>query len=246
MRTLYLDIETTPHTAFVWRLFQENVGLSQLIQPSRVMCVAYRFDDEEMQFAAEWQRGGHKRMVKRIHAALSEADAVIHYNGTSFDEKHLNREFLQAGLNPPAPYHTIDLYRVIKQKFKFASSKLENIARELAIREGKLKTDFNLWRDCMDRVPEACAEMERYNREDVELLKDLYEDLLPWINRHPNVALIDGAEGSACTRCGSNQLQRRGQSTTSAGVFQRYQCQSCGAWSRGSKRLKTTELREAG
>lgn len=245
MKKLYVDIETTPHTAFVWRLFQENVGLSQLIEPSRVLCVAFKFDDEPMQFVAEWQRGGRKRMVKTLHKALSEADAVIHYNGTSFDEKHLNREFLQAGLKPPAPFKTIDLYRTIKQRFKFASSKLENIARELEIREGKLKTDFNLWRDCMAGDNFARTQMEDYNCEDVELLVDLYQELLPWIDRHPNVALMDGVAGKACTRCGSNQLHKRGQAATSAGVFQRYQCQDCGAWSRASTRLRTTPLREA-
>lgn len=244
MRVLYLDIETTPHQAFVWRLFQENVGLSQLIKPSRVLCVAYRFDDEPMQFVAEWQKGGRRKMIRALHKAMDEADAVVHYNGTSFDEKHLNREFLQAGLKPPSPYSTIDLYRTIKQRFKFASSKLENVARELEIREGKLKTDFNLWRDCMAGDPQARAEMEKYNREDVELLSGLYEELKPWINRHPNVALIDG-KSSGCTRCGSNDLQRRGVQHTSAGRFQRYQCKSCGGWSRSATRLSTTQLREA-
>lgn len=246
MRKLFLDIETSPHVAFVWRLFHENVGLSQLVEPSRVLCVAYKFDDEPMQFAAEWQRGGRLRFIKKIHAALDEADAVIHYNGTSFDEKHLNREMLQAGLTPPSPFHTIDLYRTIKQRFKFASSKLAQVASELEIREGKLKTDFSLWRLVMDGDAAAQAEMEAYNTEDVELLVDLYAELLPWINRHPNVALIDGETGDACTRCGSTNVQKRGLKATSAGVFQQYQCKDCGGWSRASKRVATTGLREQG
>lgn len=244
MRTLYLDIETSPHLAFVWRLFQENVGLSQLVEPSRVLCMAYAFDDEEMQFAAEWQRGGHEGMVRKLHAALEEADAVVHYNGVSFDEKHLNREFLQADLVPPAPYQTIDIYRTIKQRFKFASSKLEQVARELEVREGKLKTDFSLWRGVMEGNKESQAEMEAYNREDVELLRSLYPKLLPWMKRHPNVALYDGNIDLACTRCGSGFVERRGYTRTSAGVFPRFQCRECGGWGRGSKRVQTTGLRE--
>lgn len=244
MKTLYLDIETTPHVAYVWKLYDENIGLSQIIKPTRMLCVAYMFDEGDMEFAAEWQKGGHRGMVKRIHKAMDEADAVVHYNGASFDEKHLNREFLQAQLTPPSPYQTIDLYRAIKTKFRFASSRLQYISDALEIRQGKLHTDFTLWSGTLDGDPAARTEMETYNREDVELLVELYDELLPWITRHPNVALVDGvAEG--CTRCGSTLLQKRGKQFTTAGVFQRYQCQNCGGWNRGAKRLNTTALREA-
>lgn len=244
MRTLYLDIETTPHVAYVWKLYDENIGLSQIIKPTRMLCVAYMFDEGEMGFAAEWQKGGHRGMVKRIHKAMDEADAVVHYNGASFDEKHLNREFLQAGLTPPSPYQTIDLYRAIKQKFRFASSRLQYISDALEIRQGKLHTDFTLWRDTLDGNKDARAQMEEYNREDVQLLVDLYDELLPWITRHPNVGLVEG-QPFACTRCGSPDVQKRGRQFTTAGVFQRYQCKYCGGWSRGAKRLNTTALREA-
>jgi len=245
MRTLYLDIETTPHVAFVWRLFQENVGPSQLIEPSRLLCVAYAFDDEDMWFASEWQHG-NLDMVDQLWRALDEADAVVHYNGTSFDEKHLNREFLQVGLRPPSPYATIDVYRTIKQRFKFASSKLEQVARELEVRDGKLKTDFSLWRRVMEGDADAQAEMEAYNRQDVELLRELYPMLLPWMRRHPNAALYDtDGEVLACTRCASTEVQRRGYALTSTGRYPKFQCLKCGGWSRGINRVGTTPLREA-
>lgn len=245
MRKLYLDIETTPHVAFVWRLFDENVGLSQLIEPTRMLCVAWKFDDEETQFAAEWDRGGHDRMVKRIYDAVDQADAVVHYNGTTFDERHLNREFLQQGLTPPSRPHTIDLYRTIKSRFRFASGKLEHVAAAMELREGKLKTDFSLWRRVMEKDPAARAEMEAYNREDVELLVELYDALLPWIDRHPNSALFDGDELMRCTRCSSTDLIKDGYARTTAGVFQRYSCRLCGSRSRGAQRVGTTPLREA-
>jgi hypothetical protein len=245
VKKLFIDIETTPHVAFVWKLFDENVGLSQLIEPTRMLCVAWRFDDGEMEFAAEWERGGHARMVKRVYAAVDEADALVHYNGASFDEPHLNREFLQAGLNPPTRAQTIDLYRAIKGKFRFASGKLEYVARAMELREGKLKTDFSLWKRVMDGEPEARAEMEAYNKEDVELLVDLYDELLPWIDRHPNAALYEGDTLMRCTRCASTELIKDGFARTSAGVFQRYTCKECGGRSRGAKRTATTPLREA-
>jgi predicted RNA-binding Zn-ribbon protein involved in translation (DUF1610 family) len=244
MRKLFLDIETSPHVAYVWRLYDENVGLSQLIASSRVICVAWKFDDEPVEFAAEWA-GGHKRMLKRVHAAMNEADALVHYNGTSFDEKHLNREFLEAKMDPPARSMTVDLFKTIKGRFRFASGKLEHVASTLELREGKLKTDFTLWRDVLAGDPAARLEMETYNREDVELTESLYYELLPWIDKHPNVALYEGGDDLRCTRCGAADLVRDGYARTTAGTFQRYRCRQCGGQSRGMKRDSTTPLREA-
>jgi hypothetical protein len=247
MKKLFVDIETSPHVAFVWRLHDENVGLNQLIEPTRMLCVASQFDNEtEPALNAEWQQGGHRKMVRGIHGALDDADVVVHYNGQSFDEKHLNREFLQAGLQPPSAYKTIDLYRVVKQRFRFASSKLEQVARELEVREGKIKTDFELWRRVMEKDPAAREEMEYYCREDVALIVELYDLVLPWIDRHPNAALYEGDSLMRCTRCASDNLVKNGHSYTSAGVFQKYRCRECGGQSRGSHRISTTPLREVG
>lgn len=246
MRKLFLDIETSPHVAYCWRLYDETIGLSQVIEPTRMLCVAYGFDDEPVQFAAEWQRGGHEGMVNKLHAALDEADLVIHYNGASFDEKHLNREMLELGLTPPATFQTVDLFQTIKAKFRFASNKLEWVAKRLEIRDGKLKTDFELWRRVMEGDKAARKEMEEYAIEDTKLVAELYVELLPWITRHPNAALFaeDGVE--CCTRCQSTNLIKYGTAYTMAGNFQRYRCKDCGSQMRGAKRQGTTPLRPLG
>lgn len=245
MRKLFLDIETSPHVAYVWKLFDENISLEQLIEPSRVICVAWRFDEDSgTEFAAEWA-GGHKRMIKQIHNAIDQADAVVHYNGATFDEPHLNREFLQYGMDPPTRPQTIDLMQTIRRKFRFASNKLQHAADVLELREGKIKTDFTLWSRVLNGESAACKEMEAYNREDVELLVELYDELLPWIDRHPNVALYEGDDLMRCTRCAGTNLYKDGLVYTTAGAFQRYGCRDCGSRSRGSKREYTTPLREA-
>jgi len=246
MRKLFLDIETSPHIAYVWKLFDENIGIDQLIQPTRVICVAWKFDgDTGTEFAAEWDsRNGHKQMIKRVYNAVDEADAIVHFNGASFDEPHLSREFLEYGMDPPKRPQTIDLFKTIRSRFRFASGKLAHVSDVLELRDGKIKTDFTLWSRVLAGDPDARKEMEAYNREDVELLVELYDELLPWIDRHPNVALYEDDELMRCTRCASTQLIKNGTVRTTAGKFQRYQCNECGGNSRGSKRFGTTPLRE--
>jgi RNase_H superfamily len=253
---LFIDIETSPHVAYVWGLYNENIGINQIIEPTRMICVAWKFDKGPMQFASEWgeYRGkpspvmldsNREKMVKAVHDAVEKADAIIHFNGTSFDERHLNREFLQAGLKPPQRPQTIDLYRAIKNKFYFASNKLAQVSKELEIRDGKIKTDFDLWANVLAGDIKAQKLMERYNKEDVNLLVDLYDKILPWIDRHPNVALYKDDDRPRCTRCGSDHVTKHSIYRTSAGRFQRYLCSECGSTSRMSKRMGTTPLREA-
>lgn len=246
MKKLFLDIETSPHVAYVWKLFDENISLEQLIEPTRTICVAWKFDgDDSTDFAAEWEKGGHERMIKEVWRQIDEADAIVHYNGASFDEPHLSREFLEYGLDPPSRPQTIDLFKTIKHRFRFASGKLQHVSDVLAIREGKIKTDFTLWSRVLDGDSGARAEMEEYNREDVELLVDLYGALLPWIDRHPNVGLYEDDQLMRCTRCASTELIKAGFRRTTAGKFQLYKCNECGSVSRGSKRVGSTPLREA-
>lgn len=246
MKKLFLDIETSPHIAYLWSLFgDQHIGLDQLITPTRVICVAWKFDgDKTTSFASEWQ-DGHKGMVKKVYAAMDQADAIVHYNGASFDEPHLNREFLEAGLKPPSKPETIDLYQAIGRKFRFASKKLQHAADVLKLREGKIRTDFTLWSRVLDGDKAAQADMEEYNREDVELTEALYYAVLPWIDKHPNAALYEGDELMRCTHCASENLLKDGFHRTSAGVYQRYRCRDCGARSRGFKRGASTPLRES-
>ena len=245
MRKVFLDIETSPHVAYVWKLFDENISLDQLLVPTRVICLAWKFDgDEGTSFAAEWLTS-HEDMIKQTYDVINDADAIVHFNGTSFDEPHLNREFLEYGYDPPASPETIDLYRTIKSRFRFASNKLAHVSEELSLREGKLKTDFLLWRRVLDGETAAQDEMEKYNREDVELTQDLYEEILPWINKHPNVALYEDDTLMRCTHCASENLVKDGFHRTGAGIFQRYRCRDCGARSRGFKRDASTPLRES-
>ncbi|KKL77716.1 hypothetical protein LCGC14_2032160, partial [marine sediment metagenome] len=130
-----------------------------------------------------------KDFISLIYDMVDTADAIVHYNGKSFDMKHLNREFLLAKLDPPSPYKNIDLLSTMRQNFKFASNKLEWTSIQLGY-EGKVQNrGMQLWLDCMAGDTSAWREMKKYNIQDVRLLEDMYDALLPWIKNHPNWGL---------------------------------------------------------
>lgn len=234
MKILLLDIETSPNTAFVWGIFNENIPLSRLIETSDILCWSGKWLGEETGFFSSIQRHSKKKMLKGIHGLLSQADVVVTYNGNRFDLPILNREFLQAGMAPPAPYKSVDVYQTVKRKFRFVSNKLDHICAELGL--GKKKdTEFQLWVDCMNKDPVAWARMEAYNIHDVTLLEKVYLKVLPWMATHPNQSVYE--ETSCCPNCGGDKYQARGYAITRAYKYRRFQCNSCGAWFRGRDNL---------
>jgi|SRR5687768_143745 len=236
MKTLFLDIETAPNTAYVWGLFKETIPLARLIESRYILCWAAKWEGKNngVYFDSIQGRKHPKEMLTRVHGLLDEADTVVHYNGTSFDIPTLNKEFLTNGFSPPSPYKQIDLLRVVRKQFSFTSNKLDHVSKELELTNKVDHMGFELWVRCMQDDPEAWALMEEYNIGDLYPLEELYNKIRPWIPNHPNQGLYS-EDKAICPTCGGKHYHRRGTLTTRAGIYERYQCQDCGTWFRGNK-----------
>lgn len=229
-KLLVLDIETRPATAYVWGLFDQNISLNQLISPSAPICFAARFiGDRKMHFHSDWT-DGHFEMIKRAHELISEADAVVGYNSDSFDLRKLMGEFLLAGLAPPPPVTSVDLYKSVK-KLGFQSNKLAYIGPLLDIGQKVKHAGFELWSSVMAGDKAARKQMREYNIGDVELTEELYKAILPYIPNHPHL----GDNSGECGACGSNKVESRGWRRTKMFKTQRLFCRDCGSWSTGRR-----------
>lgn len=233
MKILLLDIETAPNVAWVWGIFKENIPIDRIISSGYVLCWAAKWLGEDDILFDSIYNSTPKKMLKKIHKLIEEADVVIHYNGTRFDIPTLNKEFLLHNILPPAPYKQIDLLKVARSKFKFTSNKLDYVAKSLGVGEKTKHLGYQTWIRCMEKDPEAWEIMEEYNKQDVRILEAVYQRLLPWIPNHPNHGLY--SDLMVCPSCGSDSLTRRGYSFTSAGKYQRYQCNACGSWCKDRK-----------
>lgn len=244
IRILHLDIEMAPSLATVWGLFNQNISIDQLIGDSEVLTWVAKWDGEPGVLTGSLVADGRKRMLKRIHRLIDEADAVVTWNGNGFDLKVLNKDFLLLGLSPPAPAKSIDLLQTSRTRFRFTSNKMDYVARKLGLKGKKKHRGHQLWLDCMNRKKSAFAEMMAYNKQDVVILEGIYKRFKPWITNHPHPALYTKDEAPVCRICGSSAMTKRGKAPTTVGLYQRYQCE-CGAWSRGSTNLLTPAKRKA-
>jgi len=243
VKILVIDIETKPSLAHVWSLWDENIPLDRLIESGEMICWSAKWLGEKKVSFADIHHDGKKEMVKQVWKLLDEADAVVHYNGKRFDVPYLQRAFLEEGLTPPSPYQQIDLFETVKRQFNFPSSKLQYAAEHL-LGKGKLPhAGFSVWERCMDGDEAAWKVMKKYNIMDVKITEELYGVIRPWIKAHPSRAAFTG--DNVCPKCGEEKLSKRGYVFLRTGRYQRFQCGSCGAWSRSTKRFDKTDVTEA-
>lgn len=242
MKILFLDLETSPNLAYVWSLWDQRIGINQLVSTTEVLCFGARWNDSKKVIFKSVHHHGKEEMLAEMHKLLTEADVVIGWNSISFDTKHMMREFLQAGMLPPAPYKDLDLMRVVKSQFRMPSNKLDYVAQLLGVGAKVKHSGFDLWLQCMAGEKAAWKEMKEYQIQDVNLLVDLYAILKPWVKSGPNSALHDGVP-DGCRNCSSTNLIRRGFAKTNTAVYQRYQCNDCGSWNRSGKAVASTSMR---
>lgn len=236
VKILILDIETLPNKGYMWGLFDQNFGLSQVIEWSQVASFAAKwYGEKKIHFYSDFHNG-HDEMVKAGWDLFNEADIIVHYNGKAFDVKHMHREFLLAGLGPPSPHRDIDLLTAVRSAFKFTSNKLDSVSQRLGV-GSKVKHDgFDLWVGCMQDDPKAWAKMKKYNIGDITITEAVYEKVRPWVKNHPHVGMYTGNIDN-CPKCDSAHRQRRGHYRTNACTYAKFQCQSCMGYYRSKNRI---------
>jgi len=233
MKTLLIDIETAPALAYIWNLKTRYVPLGQVAEDPYILCFSAGWMGEDhVYFSSVWEHG-ENRMVQAAWDMLDEADAVIHYNGNSFDIPTLQTEFLRYRLGPPAPAHHIDLYTTVSKKFRVLSKSMKNMLKILSLDNKLEHKGMELWTGCMAGNKEDQQTMTDYNIQDILVLEPFYQELLPWIDNHPNVALwMDPSSEPTCKNCGSTNLRFKGYKRTSVLSYRQYQCLDCKTWQR--------------
>jgi RNase P subunit RPR2 len=253
-RCVTLDIETAPLTVHCWGLFDQNIGLEQVIEDWSILAFSAKWLGEERVIYRDSGGRGRskvrddKALVRELHSILDKADIVITQNGVAFDIKKINSRLLHHGHKPYSPIKVVDTLLAAKRHMSFASNKLAWMSQLLTDTpkdEHKKFPGFSLWAECLKDNPAAWREMRKYNVRDVVATEKVYLELRPWIVGHPNIAVFSQREEVECPKCGSLDVQMRGRAFTQSGEYHRFQCKKCGGWARSRYTLNSTEKRHA-
>ena len=222
-KILFYDIETTNLNAnfgyclcvgFKW------LGKKQVYIPSIADYGLYKKDPTN-----------DKMLMKETAKILNGADIIVGHYSSRFDLPYINSRLLFHGEKPVAPIPQIDTWRVSRYQLKLNNNRLASIAGFFGL-DDKTPVTGPHWIKAMAGNKNSLRYVIDHCKKDVEVLEQTYYKLLPVIPKHPNVNLVDEVTGS-CPRCGASNVVKRGFSIAQTRRTQRYQCNSCGGWSRG-------------
>lgn len=193
-KILFIDIETKPILAQVWRLFDQNVGLNQIQEDWSILsyCAKWKGSEdiiyEDLQGMDDFE--DDSKLLSGLWKLMNEADFIVGQNSKRFDVKKINARLVLNGYPKPSTFRQIDTLEIAKRQFGFTSNKLEYMTDKLCKVYKKLThkryPGHMLWAECLKNNPLAWAEMKEYNINDVLSLEELYDILSSWDNSLPN------------------------------------------------------------
>lgn len=238
-RTLIFDIETFPLIVYAWGLFKQNISIGQIIEDNAMITWSAKWlgEDRVMRGVITPEEAimrDDKRITSELWKLIDEADILVAHYGDNFDIPMMKGRFLKHGLGLPSPYRSVDTKKIASREFRLTSNKLDAVATYLGC-ENKIKTDFELWKDCSNGDQDAIKRMADYNDQDVLTLEEVYLKLRGYDSKHPSVNVVNDTDKPSCRVCNSDKLEPYGFKYTGSSKFQVYKCKKCGALSRGRK-----------
>lgn len=253
-RILTLDIETQRSIVETFDLWPKYIPIDRVVVPTRILCFAAKWHGKnKIHFHSAWDdddQDAYDDMLRAAWELMDEADIIVGWNSTRFDIQWFNAAFGRLGLGPPSPAKSLDLMQVAKKTFKAGelSLKLDWFSRMWLGDRKVSHSATDIWHDIRygnrDERRAAQKLMRDYNKHDVRLTEQLFNRFKPWTG--VNFAIyenIDDDGKQRCTKCASENLEKRGFFYTTCFSYQRYRCKECGSWSRGARRVYSTELR---
>jgi len=223
-RILIFDIETAPNLAYVWGKYEQDVIAFK--SEWHLLSFAYKWlGDKNVQCETMQGQVDDKKLVKKLHRLFDQADVVIAHNGDAFDIKKVRARFAFHGLKPPSQFATVDTLKVAKRYFNLNSNRLNDLGIYFKLGEKVKHTGFDLWLGCLKNNKKSWKQLRKYNKQDVVLLEKVYKKLLPWMDRHPNVAALRDVKG--CTKCGSTRIVKDGVRANANTLQQQWKCKDC-------------------
>jgi len=243
------DIETMVKKAFLFRAGKQYVNADNFTDENKMICWSAKVLGDSKSYhdcmtPEEAINKDHSRIVKSLWDVLSQADFTISHNGINFDLPMVNTFFLKDKLGLPGKFRNIDTCAIARRTFKFESNRLDYIVRYLGLNSGKSDTDFQLWIDCYNGDKKALKKMQDYNINDIVILEDLYNAMVPYIPNFYNMGVWGDVDERVCPYCRSTNFKENGYVYSPNGKFHSYRCE-CKAIFRSKLNLLSKEKKTA-
>ncbi len=242
-KILVFDIETAPMQVYAWDLWKQDISIDAIVKDWYVLCWSAKWvgQDGVLHDALNMHKDYKSTndcefdIISSIWELLEEADIAVAHNGKAFDKKKLNAKFFQYGF-PEPNYKLVDTMLIAKANFALTSNKLDYITK-MTGGPGKIKTDFGLWKGCMNGDKESWDKMVSYCDRDVLELERVYGAIRGWDKLAPNQNMYS-EEVDTCNVCGQHVTYYKDYATQTR-KYALFRCDSCGHTQRSREILES-------
>jgi DNA polymerase III epsilon subunit-like protein len=241
-RLLSIDIETLPGKYYAFSPWNQNLGRHMMIEDWSLLSYSAKWVGDNKIISSvltpeEVAIRDDRRLAFEIWHLLNKANVVITHNGKRFDIKKINARLWKHKLTKPSSYKVIDTLVEAKKVFGLTYNTMDFIA-EFVERDRKLDTEKGLWVRADHGDPDALREMLEYNEQDVRTQEQIYMEMRPWMDNHPNLTLYFKHDEGACPVCLHRGHKKIGYHFTNKKKYPEFRCDHCGAVWHSSKAVK--------
>lgn len=171
---LTLDLETTPHEALTWRVWESNIV--KLLKEAYIMSFSAKWHHESKCIHMDILTHSQEEMLVVLHVLLDQALIVITHNGDKFDLKMIQYEMIKNGFDPPSEYRSVDTLKLSRKYTNAPYHKLGYLAELYNKNHQKLDhgMGIDLWISYLNGCPKAKKILKKYNNLDVLATEELY------------------------------------------------------------------------
>jgi DNA polymerase III epsilon subunit-like protein len=235
---LYWDIETSS-IDIKYRTYDLSVKIKRF-DPETIerdwtmLSVAWAFNDEPVKCIGVSPKNplNDYEIVRQFREVLNQADYIVGHNMDAFDLKKFNTRAAFYGLDPIGQKQSIDTLKIARKYFKFTSNTLRYIAKFYNVHEKDNSPD---WNACLEGDADALAYMRQYNKQDVEVTRQVYYKMRAWHHMHPNLNVKNPVKDAAgnkvegiCPSCLSPNTIKDGHAYTKETKRKKWICRDCG------------------
>lgn len=222
-----------------------RIHADMVVEWPRTICLAWRwYGTKRVEFASEWG-DGREAMLLRAWEMFDRADVMYGHNIDGFDVKKLNSEWALMGLNPPAPFKTVDTLKVARARFGYESNTLDALCKRLGIVAKTDRYDVEVARAALAGDVKAQRKLKAYNTGDIAASEALVDTLRAWISNHPHDKHGTSNDRLTCNACWGDNLERNGTRLANQITYTMWQCRDCGAHVQGTRHNRAALTRGA-
>ena len=240
MKVLHLDIETSPmlvYTHYIGSKVSLSHGQIKQGAESKVICTQYMWEtDKEAKYIPWKGKAGNwddTLVLQKTAELIKQSDLIIGQNLDSFDMKVLQGRMVTLGLEPFDYDLTLDVLKMSRKSFRFASQKLDHRAKQYGNR-GKDRMYFDDWIDVVEGTVPVSAKMGPYGCQDVTETRfvlhkefDGYRNL-PLKVQKLILSFLTPDKKLYCDRCAKRRQRRYDIKVKQRKDFKEVSCNRCG------------------